>query len=140
MSPFEQFLLTYKLLPRQIIRLDADLFRILEELATSQGESVSVLVSELLYTVINENSAQVKIDRKWQTLTHREQQVAALTCLGYTNNEIASQLVISVNTVRSHMRNLLGKYHVSSKADLRLILAGWDFQDWLESQTDVMNR
>ena len=134
MSLPEQILLTHRLLPQQIIRLDTDLFRMLDEIAAAQDKSVSTLVLEMLYTGVYEKRTQATIDYRWQTLTFRKQQVAALACLGYTNSEIAHHLTISINTVRAHMRNILEKYNLSSKSELRLMLAGWDFRGWLESQ------
>jgi DNA-binding CsgD family transcriptional regulator len=136
--PFlERLLLTYRLLPQQVIRLEADLFLMLMDIAIAQGKSVPVFVSELLYNVAYENQIQTKTQSRWENLTPREQQVAALACLGYTNSEIAHYLIISINTVRSHIRNILEKYQVSSKAELRLLLAHWDFETWLEMQQPV---
>lgn len=42
-------------------------------------------------------------------LTHREQEVLELVATGMTNAEIAADLVVGVETVRSHVANLLGK-------------------------------
>jgi len=134
MSFLERLLLTHRLLPQQIIRLEADLFLMLEDIAIAQGKSVHTFALEVLYAVVYEDHTQTKNDYQWETLTPREQQVAALACLGYTNSEIAHHLIISVNTVRSHIRNILEKYQVSSKSELRLMLAKWDFHAWLESQ------
>jgi DNA-binding CsgD family transcriptional regulator len=133
MTSLEQFLLARRLLPRQFIRLEADLFLMLQELAAIQGKTIDEFAIEALYSVVNANFAQARNDRRWDTLTPREQQVAALACLGYTNQEIAQELVISVNTVRSHMRSILYKYQAANKAELRLALAGWDFQAWVEA-------
>lgn len=133
MTSLEQFLLARRLLPRQFIRLEADLFLMLQDLAATDGRTVDELATRALYDLVNANYAQTKNDRRWETLTPREQEVAALACLGYTNQEIAGQLVISINTVRSHMRSILDKYQVANKAELRLALAAWDFRSWLES-------
>lgn len=132
MSSFRQILLANGLLPQQFVRLDAELFARLESLAATQSRSLHDLVIDTLYAAVYTNYAQAGNDSRWNELTPREQQVAALACLGYTNQEIAGQLVISVNTVRSHMRRVLDKYHVVSKAELRLILANWDFAPWGE--------
>jgi DNA-binding NarL/FixJ family response regulator len=43
-------------------------------------------------------------------------------------------MVISTNTVKTHMRNLLEKVNVSSKAELSKLFAGWEFEAWLKSQ------
>lgn len=131
MSFLERLLLSHRLLPQQIVRLEAELFLLLEKLAASQGKSVQTYALEVLEAVVYENVVQTKIEGQWETLTPRERQVAALTCLGYKNSEIAHYLTISVNTVRSHTRSILEKYGVSSKAELRLLLAKWDFETWL---------
>jgi DNA-binding CsgD family transcriptional regulator len=64
---------------------------------------------------------------KWQSLSMREQDVTALTCLGYTNEDIARTLIISPNTVKAHLRNIQNKFNVRSKAQLRELFRGWDF-------------
>lgn len=50
-------------------------------------------------------------------LSTREQEVLALVAAGASNKEVAEQLCISVNTVRSHMRKLLGKLQVSNRRE-----------------------
>ena len=49
------------------------------------------------------------------TLTHREQEVLGLVAEGKTDKEIADALHISLHTVKSHMRNILAKLHVSNR-------------------------
>ena len=68
----------------------------------------------------------------WHTLTPREKQAAGLICLGYTNDEMALQMSISPNTVKTHVKKILMQFKVSSKADLRELLEDWDFTDWVE--------
>jgi DNA-binding NarL/FixJ family response regulator len=117
-------------LPQQFLRLDAELFLRLEKVAAAQERSVYEVAVAALYAAVHAAYAQVGNDRRWHELTPRQQQVAALVCLGYTNEAIARQLVISVNTVRSHVRHVLDKYAVASKAELRIVLADWDFESW----------
>ena len=66
----------------------------------------------------------------WSRLSGREQEVTALTCLYYTNREMAIRLHISVETVKTHMTNILAKFNLHSKAELRHALSDWDFRDW----------
>jgi DNA-binding NarL/FixJ family response regulator len=48
-------------------------------------------------------------------LTRREQVVYKLLCFGLTNKQIATQLVISENTVRFHLKALYSKLGVRSR-------------------------
>ena len=50
-----------------------------------------------------------------EALTFREQEVLAQVASGATDKEIADSLSISLHTVKSHMRNILGKLHVNSR-------------------------
>ena len=51
-------------------------------------------------------------------LTERERQILRLIALGYTNQEIAGQLFLSVRTIEAHRRHILDKLRLSTRADL----------------------
>ena len=51
-------------------------------------------------------------------LSEREHEVLRLLALGYTNQEIAKQLVISVRTAETHRAHIMQKLGLSSRADL----------------------
>ncbi len=53
-------------------------------------------------------------------LTPREFQVLELVAEGLTNKGIASQLTISENTVRSHLRSIMDKLHMNSRVQAAL--------------------
>jgi DNA-binding NarL/FixJ family response regulator len=53
-------------------------------------------------------------------LTDREQEVLAAVARGLSNQAIADALAIGINTVRSHIRNLLGKLELSSRTQLAI--------------------
>ena len=50
-------------------------------------------------------------------LTEREQQVLVKASNGATDKEIAASLNISLNTVKTHIRNILSKLHVSTRRE-----------------------
>lgn len=50
-----------------------------------------------------------------QVLSERELEVLHLVSQGLTNREISTQLFISENTVRTHLRNILDKLHVQNR-------------------------
>ena len=68
--------------------------------------------------------------RTWDNLTPREQHVAALVCLGYSNKEIAGILMVAHSTVKSHVRNILMKFRLNGKLELKGVLRDWDFSAW----------
>lgn len=53
-------------------------------------------------------------------LSERERQVLGLVAEGKTNKEIASQLFLSPNTVKNHVRNILRKLHLHSRVEAAL--------------------
>lgn len=66
-------------------------------------------------------SQQSDIVRQSHTLnplTEREEEVLQLILSGKSNREIAASLIISENTVKTHVRNIFSKYDISSRAEL----------------------
>jgi DNA-binding NarL/FixJ family response regulator len=53
-------------------------------------------------------------------LTRREQEVLGLVAQGANDQQIADKLVISVHTVKSHMRNILSKLHLGQRHEAAL--------------------
>ncbi len=51
-------------------------------------------------------------------VTARESTVLALVAAGWTNQEIASEPVVSVHTVKKHVQNLFRKFGVTNRTGL----------------------
>jgi DNA-binding NarL/FixJ family response regulator len=51
-------------------------------------------------------------------LTDREREVLQLVARGRTYGEIGSELDISAKTAENHVRNILGKLHLTRRSDL----------------------
>jgi len=66
----------------------------------------------------------------WDKLSAREQDVTALTCLSFTNLQIAGRLNLSPETVKSYIKQVLNKSGFKAKSDLRVYFADWDFSAW----------
>ena len=49
------------------------------------------------------------------SLTRREKEVLSLAAEGATDKEIAQTLTLSIHTVKSHIRNILSKLHLSHR-------------------------
>ncbi len=58
-----------------------------------------------------------KATNETQLLTPREQEILNYLAMGYRYKEIASKLFISVETVRTHIRNIYEKLHVNSRTE-----------------------
>ncbi|MBL9127319.1 MAG: response regulator transcription factor [Verrucomicrobiales bacterium] len=60
------------------------------------------------------------------TLSPRERQVLALLTQGFRNDEIAIELGMSLNTVKTHVRRIYEDLHVHSRGELFAMLRQWD--------------
>jgi ATP/maltotriose-dependent transcriptional regulator MalT len=54
---------------------------------------------------------------KVEELTQREREVLSLVAAKMSDKEIAESLSISLNTVKTHLRNILSKLHVNSRRE-----------------------
>jgi DNA-binding CsgD family transcriptional regulator len=120
--------------PVRIVLLELDPIhaQYLAQLAENTGTPRHRLAEGLLKSaLVDRRVAETHLER-WRALTSRQQEVAALTCLNFTNRQIAARLGISPQTVKSHMRNLLHRLDLHSKEELRQALADWDFSNWAE--------
>lgn len=141
---FKRFSEAFEILihPDRYLRLDDDLIQALQELLvdsrvghwpslrkdqpiTPRRIAMDVIHFGMEYQWASESNA-----RAWEALTPREQHVAALVCLGYTNKEIAQKLVIATSTVKTHISHILGKFRLNGKLELKGVLREWDFSAW----------
>ncbi|MFC4767095.1 response regulator [Effusibacillus consociatus] len=54
----------------------------------------------------------------YHILTEREQEILALIAKGYSNKEIAEQLIVSVKTVETHKTKIMEKLHLKTRPEL----------------------
>lgn len=119
------------ILPEERLRnldLDVHLHTRLVSLAEEQQRSPGELAADLVEQGLARQAEQEDVFRRWDSLTSRQQQVAALICLGFTNRQIAGQLGIAISTVHSHSLKIQSVFEVNSKAGLISLFAGWDFR------------
>lgn len=117
----------------RIFSLDEALLRSVQDLAELEQRPEEEITFELMAYALERRLANESSLTAWEALSPREQQVAALACLGYTNRQIALRLVLSPDTVKSHVRSILRKFNIHSKSQLRQALADWDFSAWEDS-------
>jgi DNA-binding NarL/FixJ family response regulator len=110
------------------IPADEELLGLLGELAEGQEYSLEELAAILLKKAAIEQYQTTSLNMQhWQELSQRQQEVAALVCLGYTNAEIAEKLNISFETVKTHVSEILRKFNVRGRHQLRYMLRRWNF-------------
>lgn len=79
------------------------------------------LTPGLARKVLNEfaHPSAVRQERAPDDLTDREREVLELLVQGITSNrELAERLIVSENTVKYHLRNILDKLHVQNRAQV----------------------
>jgi DNA-binding CsgD family transcriptional regulator len=110
--------------------LDVDTLRSLKFLAEQEQRTPEEIANQILGEAFRSHQAQGENWQCWQTLTPREQEIAALICLNYTSRQIATKLNISPETVKTHAEHILVKFGVTDRNAMRLMLNGWDFSAW----------
>jgi DNA-binding CsgD family transcriptional regulator len=120
--------------PLPLVHIRPDLLAAVQTIAAQENLPVAVVVNDLLSFALAERQEADAALAAWQSLTDREREIAALVCLRLTNADIAAQLVLSPNTVKTHVRHILAKLGLNSKEELRRELAHLDFGDWLDSR------
>ncbi len=109
---------------------DAEMVTLIRKVAKEQGRSEDQFIEDLMKAGLDSLAMEEQIVKNWGSLSHREQEVVALTCLGYRNYEIAETLNIAPETVKTHLQNIFGKFDLRSRKELRLAMKNWDFAGW----------
>lgn len=113
------------------LQLDELSFELLRELTQGQDYGIEELATRLLTQAIYDYHQTTDENvRLWESLSPRQQQVAALVCLKYTNGEIAEKLFISPDTVKTHVSNILHKFNMRGRHQLAHVLRKWDFSSY----------
>lgn len=63
------------------------------------------------------------------SLSGQERKIAHLVSLGYTNQRIAEELCITVNTVKFHLKNIYAKAGIKNRLDLQKFISPLPFYD-----------
>jgi len=114
-----------------LFALEEDQAAHVNDLADYERRAPDAVLRDLVRDGMQQRLMQQETWIQWEYLSPREKQVAALVCLNYTNRQIAAHLVVTMDTARTHVRNVLNKFNLHSKGELRIVLEGWDFNDWV---------
>ena len=78
---------------------------------------LSPAVADLAVEAYLQTSRQVRPD-PYTELTDREKEIFQLSAEGMSSEEIAEFLTLSVHTISTHRRNLMGKLNIKNQAEL----------------------
>jgi RNA polymerase sigma factor (sigma-70 family) len=103
-----------------------DLAETLRHLARSRGQPLEALTADLLRHALDRETRRKQAEDALAGLTPRQREVARLAVGGRTNRQIARELWLSPETVKTHLRRALEHFDLHSKAELRLMLFDLD--------------
>ncbi len=97
-----------------------ELGRLLKQAASGEALLSGLLAAKILKEFCGTNKGETTPPEhpSVDSLTRREVEVLELVKMGFSNRQIAEQLVISENTVKHHLSNILGKLHLKSRVQL----------------------
>ncbi|MBH0173507.1 response regulator transcription factor [Fictibacillus sp. 23RED33] len=72
---------------------------------------------KMAFKILNEFT-QEKVEEEKTPLSAREKEILQLVAQGKSNRMIAENLSISEHTVKSHLKNILGKLHLDNRVQL----------------------
>lgn len=113
-------------LAREAIRVGASGYLLKRVVATDLINAIHVVVRGDLYVhpsmmrnlLTEPKNAPASVGSEVEPLTTREIEILRLVVQGYTNNQIAKLLCISIRTVEYHRANLMGKLNIHSRVGL----------------------
>ena len=93
------------------------------EIEITELLDIKILFETLLRPLYDDHysivySKCIRIDEHLKLLTGQEKRIARKVLDGMSYPEIAERLNISINTVKTHMKNIFKKYQVNSKIEL----------------------
>ena len=92
---------------------DAEVVAAVREVASGQRYVHPALGAKLV-----EAEAEERARAEQDPLSEREHEILRLLALGHTNQEIASELYLSVRTVETHRAHIMQKLRITTRAEL----------------------
>ena len=99
------------------------------ELAEREGRPEHDFTSDMVAAGLVQYYATAELMPKWKSLSAREKEVAKFIAQGLTNRQMAAHFSLSTETINTHVQNIMRKFGVHSKAELRHILGVVKFSD-----------
>jgi DNA-binding CsgD family transcriptional regulator len=101
------------------------------QIAEREGRPEPEIVTQLLVAGLQKYYSRMEVMSKWESLSPRQKEVAILIEKGMTNEEIAKRLSISNETIKTHVANILRKFSVNEKSEVRHMLRVMKKNHWI---------
>lgn len=101
------------------------------QIAEREGRPEPEIVTELLVAGLQKYYSRQEVISKWESLSPRQKEVAMLIEKGMTNEHIAKRLLVSNETVKTHVAHILRKFNVREKSDVRHMLGVMKKNHWI---------
>lgn len=98
-----------------------DLVAFLRGVDRGETALTPAMVSRLVDEYARVTASPQERPTQFDAISGREWEVMALIATGATNREIATQLVISENTVKNHVRNILAKLNLNNRREIAAV-------------------
>ncbi len=95
----------------------AELRRMLSGILDGEAPLSSRMAAKIIQEFKQGTDREATAGLEESPLTPRETQVLELVAAGLSNPEVASRLVISENTVKKHLHNILEKLHLTNRVE-----------------------
>lgn len=102
---------------RKAFELGAQGYVVKDAADAELADAIDAVLADRIY-VHPSLAARLVLREPDDDLTERERQILRLIALGYTNQEIAGQLFLSVRTIEAHRRHILDKLRLTTRAEL----------------------
>jgi DNA-binding NarL/FixJ family response regulator len=119
------------------VELKGELANRLRQVARAHGQAPQELALALLARGLHRAALRHQAAQALHALTPRQQEVARLIARGLTNQQIAEALVVSTETIKTHVSNVLDRFAAASKADLRVLLLDLGVRWWETDRTHL---
>lgn len=89
-----------------------------EGFASAWREGKAMSLGEVVAFALRGRGERKRPSAGWESLTPTEMEVVRLVARGLPNPEIAKQLFVSRNTIKTHLSHVFGKLGISTRAEL----------------------
>ena len=96
----------------------SDLLRAIRVVASGESLLSPTVTCRVIRELVQRSRRRAPVNPNIKTLTEREREIVAWVAMGLSNEEIASQLVVSPATVRTHVGRAMVKLHARDRAQL----------------------